>query len=124
MATLKDCCKTDILKYGKYCYNCGKKHIDIVDELFKDGTIKIHKDGEMVISNDEHIIHIRLMEQFGKPELVFNHVCSIKDTGDLYCSYCGKKLEYGEVVVNDGWHDEPPYIDNYTCSRCGHKENF
>ena len=124
MVTLKDCCKTDILKYGKYCDKCGKKHTDIVNEIFENGIIKTSKNGKMNIISDNHIVSIRLMEQLGKPELVFSYFCDVEDTGDLYCSYCGKKLEYGEVVVSDGWHDEPPSIDNYTCGRCGHKENF
>lgn len=95
--------------HGERCTICGYFDRNRHWAIDHDTGLCIDCGGETDFKIGDHDIYI--FEDFNKKEVT----CEEDGyTGDLFCSACGRILEYGEVIPNLGGHN---YVDG-VCTKC------
>ena len=105
---LKPLVKETVVKYGSFCFDCGRENLEIVEGLFKNGEMTFRKGAVSTIGDNLHKISIsrKFSDEF---DACVYHKMEGR-TPDFFCIDCGKK------ITNFEKKDE---FGSYICNRCG-----
>jgi len=83
--------KEEIVKYSRFCFDCGRNECEIVDELFKSGKFVFKKGRVSSIGDGLHKINISRSKATGSFDAFLYHDLSQRKA-EFFCINCGKMV--------------------------------